>query len=104
MHATRSLTAEERQLLHWMLEHGSPEAAQFLSQLESARVTSLRCSCGCASFDLVVNGRKAPPGVHVIADCLFGGDDDLCGIFVFENEALLSGVEVCGYAVAAPKS
>ncbi len=52
----------------------------------------------------MVEGRTAPPGVHVIADFVFGSESDLCGIFVFENEGILSGIEVFGYAVDAPKT
>jgi hypothetical protein len=104
MEATRSLKVEERQLVRWMLEHGSLDAIQFLPQLESAKATTWRCSCGCASFNLVIDGRRAPPGVHILADFVFGNEHELSGIFVFENEGILSGVEVCGYAVDAPKS
>jgi len=35
----RPLTPSERRLAHWMLKHGSAEAATFLSQLENAEVT-----------------------------------------------------------------
>jgi hypothetical protein len=100
----RPLTVEERRLVQWMLENGSPDAKQFLPQLNMAEATSWRCFCGCASFNFAIAGHRAPPGVHIIADFLFGGDEDLCGIFLFESQGLLSGLEVVGYAVDPPKS
>jgi len=100
----RALTEEERRLVRWMLEHGSPEAKQFLPQLELAQVTSWRCPCGCASINFAIDGRKAPPGVHVLADFVFGDGDETCGIFVYAKAGILSGLEVWGAAVDAPKS
>jgi hypothetical protein len=99
----RPLTGEERRLVQWMLENGSPEAKQFLPQLDSAEATAWRCPCGCESFNFAIAGHQAPAGVHIIADFLFGGDEELCGIFLFESQGLLSGLEVTGYAVHAPK-
>ncbi len=102
--ANRPLSDEERCLVRWMLEHGSPEARDFLPQLELAEATPWRCRCGCASFNFAIDGREAPPGVHVIADFVFGGEDELCGIFVFEKDGILSGLEVYGLAVDPPSS
>jgi hypothetical protein len=44
-----------------------------------------------------------PPGVHPIADFVFGEQDSLSGIFVFEKDGILSGLEVYGLAGDAPK-
>jgi hypothetical protein len=102
--ANRPLTPSERRLAEWMLEHGSPEAATFLSQLADAEVTSYRCLCGCASFNLQVRGRaEAPPGVHVLGEFLFGGNNDLAGIFIFSSGGILSGVEVYGLGGENPR-
>ena len=57
---SRGLTAAERQLVQRMLEHGSPDARQFLPQLAVARVTPWRCQCGCASFQFYIPGFPAP--------------------------------------------
>ncbi len=101
----RQLTDHERRLVRWMLEHGSPEAAAFLPQLEQAEVIPWKCKCGCASINFQIRGHaEAPPGVHVIADFLFGEGDTLSGIFVFEMDGILSGLEVYGLADDAPKS
>ncbi|HLW66997.1 MAG TPA: hypothetical protein VKS79_16910 [Gemmataceae bacterium] len=103
--ANRQLTDHERRLVRWMLEHGSPEAAALLPQLELAEVTPWRCPCGCASINFQIRGNpEAPPGVHPIADYLFGEDDMVSGIFLYESKGILSGLEVYGLAGEAPKS
>ena len=100
----RPLTREEYDLTRWMLEHGVPGAKDFLLQLEKASATTLRCPCGCASFDLSIEGHESPSGpMRILADFVFGGDTDLCGIFVWEQNGALAGVEVSGYAVGAPQ-
>src|SRR5436309_2785075 len=43
---TRPLSADEHQLIKWMLEHGSQDALSLLPQLALARATSWRCPCG----------------------------------------------------------
>ncbi|MBS0263920.1 MAG: hypothetical protein JSS02_18420 [Planctomycetes bacterium] len=101
----RSMTAAEYRLVRWMLEHGHPEAATLLPQLELAEVTPWRCPCGCASINFQIRGMpEAPPGVHPIADFVFGQEDADSGIFVYENGGILSGLEVYGLSGAAPAS
>ena len=101
----RSLTDAERRLVRWMLEHGAPEAAAFLPQLELAEVTPWRCPCGCASITFRIRGMpEAPPGVHPIADFYFGGEESLSGIFVYEKDGVLGGLEVYGLTGDAPTS
>jgi hypothetical protein len=100
----RELTDHERRLVRWMLKHGSPEAAAFLPQFELAEVTPWRCPCGCASINFQIRGKaEAPPGVHPIAEFVFGEDETLSGIFVYERDGILSGLEVYGLAGEAPK-
>jgi len=99
----RPLTKAEYELARWMLEHGKPPGRQFLSQLERARVVS-RCPCGCASIDFQVEGRPAPVGgLNILGDFVFGGEQDLAGAFVFEQNGVLAGLEVYGLAGDAPK-
>jgi hypothetical protein len=99
----RPLTDEERNLARWMLEHGGPTAQTFLGQLDRSTATNWRCGCGCASYNLLVAGLPpAPPGVEVLSDFVFGADDDLKGIFIYEKGGILSGVELVGYGGDAP--
>ena len=100
----RQLTHHERHLVRWMLEHGSPEAVAFLPQLDEVEVTPWKCDCGCASINFQIRGRPEPsPTVHPIADFMFGNGDMLSGIFVYESDGMLSGLEVYGMAGDAPK-
>jgi len=104
MDGNRPLTMSEWRLARWMLENGSPRAKEFLSQLDRAVVTPWRCACGCASINFQVEGLpEAPPGVHILADFVFGEGDDVSGIFLFESGGILSGLEVYGGAGDAPK-
>jgi len=92
---SRPLTTTEKELVRWMLEHGEPEAKNFLPQLEQAQVTPWRCSCGCASINFSIQGYPQPSGgIHPIADFLFGTEENLSGIFVFEQSGVLAGLEV----------
>jgi len=100
----RPLTDSEYRLARWMLEHGTPAASGFLSQLEAAEVTPWRCECGCATLDLAIRGYDKPEsGMNLLADFVIG-DDDLAGIFIYECQGVLSGIEVYGMAGEAPKS
>jgi hypothetical protein len=101
----RELTSEERHLVRWMLEHGTPDAPQFLPQLERVHVLPARCPCGCASIDFSVDGQPKPSaGLRPLADFVFGTGDNLSGIFVFEQSGVLAGLEVYGLAGDAPKT
>ena len=101
----RALTESELHLVRWMLERGKPDAAAYLAQLAQASVTPWRCPCGCASLNFAIHGRPTPKGgLGVLADFVFGSASDLSGIFVYEQEGLLSGLEVYGLSGEAPKS
>jgi hypothetical protein len=103
--STRSLTAEEYFIALWMIEHGDASGHHFIAQLECAEATTWRCICGCASFNFKIPGYPAaPPGVHILGDYIFGGENDAAGIFIFQSEGILSGVEVYGLAGDAPSS
>lgn len=100
----RDLTEEERHLTRWLLENAEPGVPKdFLDQLDRAKVSGL-CPCGCASFDLEVEGMPEPTGgMRVLGHFLFGDEETLRGVFVFERGGTLAGVEVTGYAVDAPR-
>src|SRR5580693_5152312 len=100
----RPMLIEEKNLVRWMLEHGKPEAKNFLSQLDKAEVTPWRCPCGCASINFLIPGHPAPSGgLHPLADFIFGNDENLSGIFVYEQNGVLAGLEVYGLAGDAPR-
>ena len=101
----RPLTPAEEQLTRWLLEHGNPEAGAFLPQLEKAHVTPFRCPCGCASINFSIAGLPEPSGaMHILADFIFGTDEELSGIFVWQQSGVLAGLEVYGLTCDAPKT
>ncbi len=74
-----------------MLEHGSPEARPFISQLELAEVTPWRCECGCATINLQLKEQpEAPVGVNILGDFCFGRGGNLAGIFIFASDGVLT--------------
>lgn len=80
-----------------MLENGKPEAKEFISQLDKVRVVG-QCGCGCATIDFQIEGHPVPTGgMNLIGDFLFGPEDDPGGVFIFEQDGLLGGIEVLGY-------
>jgi hypothetical protein len=99
------MTAAERELTRWMLEHGgAPDAERFLEHLDRAHVVS-RCPCGCASVDFAVSGEAEPSGgLRVLGDYVFGDEGTLSGAFVFEQNGVLAGLEVYGMAGDAPRT
>ena len=102
-HFHTSLTEAEYTLARWMLEHGQAGARSYLAQLQEAEATTWKCPCGCASYNLRVRGMpEAPTGVGILGDFMFGDEDNLAGIFIFQSGGILSGVEVYGMASEAP--
>jgi hypothetical protein len=107
----RPLSKAERELVSWLLEHGTDEGKRILTQLAEARVIS-RCSCGCASVDFSIRGRTAPPksAMSIVADYRWADPDGkLFGIFAFAREGLLAGIDLWsidgrGTASALPRT
>src|SRR5690242_1135059 len=101
----RPLGASEKHLVRWLLEHGGQEARALLPVLEKAGASDWHCACGCASINFSIKGVAKPSGgIRPIADFVFGSDQDLSGIFVFEQSGVLAGLEVYGMAGDAPKT
>jgi hypothetical protein len=99
----RPLTEAERYLARWMLEHGAPEAKEYLAQLDLAEVTPWKCPCGCASINFQIQGHaEAPPGVNILGDFLIFESDGQSGAFIYASGGLLSGIEVYGLSGDAP--
>jgi hypothetical protein len=101
----RQLSSMEKELIWWMLQHGNLEAQAFIAQLDKAQVTPYRCPCGCASINLCIDDAPEPAGTfHILADFIFGTEQDLSGVFIFEKGGVLAGLEVYGLAGEAPKT
>ena len=95
----RPLTIRERELTAWLLEHGQRSSKKLIGQLANAFVSG-ECPCGCASFDLRVEGTAddGEPGLYVVADFLWNdANTNEMGIFVFTKGGNLAGVELSDY-------
>ena len=80
---------------------GQPMLPAISRNSNLAEVTPWRCPCGCASINFQIAGHPAaPPGVHILAEFVFG--EPLSGVFIYESNGILSGLEVCGLAGDAP--
>ncbi|EMI44878.1 hypothetical protein [Rhodopirellula sp. SWK7] len=93
--AERPLSAKERETVLWLLQHGNPDAATFIPDVELATVVGV-CPCGCATIDLAVAGvQPADTGMIVLSDYYWIDDDGHTnGIFVFSVSGQLAGLEV----------
>jgi hypothetical protein len=92
----RPLTLEEQTLLRWLLAHGLEGAELYLDQIPRARVVS-RCSCGCPSVDLALDGRlsKRVGGSTILADVQGRSPEGaLVGVIVHARDGELSELEV----------
>jgi hypothetical protein len=106
----RPPTVTEAALARWLLQHGIPQAAAYLPQLDRARVVS-RCYCRCGSVDFAIDDVVPPVGggISILADYEWrAAGGELFGIFLFERGGLLAGLEVwsqdgLGCAVALPE-
>ncbi len=94
----RALTPEERVLIEWLLLHGTPDAKDFLPQMETVRVHG-RCSCGCPSIDLAV--PLTTPAVtsetRLLADFVGTVGKVLVGILVHQSCGRLGELEVYAF-------
>ena len=98
----RVLTADERGLVRWLLDHAARESSSYLAQLGQLRVCS-RCGCGCASVNFRIGDRgwATKGGMKVLSDHDWvGPDGSQYGIFLFEHDGTLAGIDV--YAQNAP--
>jgi hypothetical protein len=96
----RPLTAEEENLLRWILEHGSEEARSFLPQIEGMKAVR-SCICGCPTVELKVD-EGAPLGDRNAHSplCDFMGrtaKGELVGVMLFQGGGKLSCLE--GYSL-----
>ena len=63
----RPLTTDERILLEWLIANGSPNASKYAPQIPRVSVVS-RCTCGCPTIDLAVDGKHVGGGSELVAD------------------------------------
>ena len=87
----RPLTDAERGLIRWLLDNGTSEARQYLSQLAHLSVES-RCGCGCASINFT---EPFQPAGAALSDHHWRDESGhLHGVFVWAHGGVLAGLEV----------
>jgi len=91
----RPLTQKEFDLVAWLLRNGNKGAETYLHQLDKANVVA-HCKCGCASIDFSIEGKRPTKfEMCVLADYQWRSENgNLFGIFVFEQDGLLAGLDV----------
>src|SRR3569833_163816 len=63
----RPLSAEERAVCEWLIDHGTADAKKYAPQLSRVTVVS-RCTCGCPTIDLAVDGKSTVGASEIIGD------------------------------------
>jgi hypothetical protein len=90
----RPLTTEERALLDWLVAHGLPNAHWYAAQLDRVTVAS-RCTCGCPTIDLAVDGKHVSGASELIADAEGRSPEGISvGVILHCREGQLSELEV----------
>jgi hypothetical protein len=92
---SRDLPRDEANLVRWLVEHGKPEAREFILELDELRVVS-RCPCGCPSINFVLDGSG---GMQILSDYVYEDTDGhTIGVFAFAQNGILAGIEVWSIA------
>jgi hypothetical protein len=86
----RPLTSAERELLTWLISNGTPEARNYIPQMEELRVIS-RCACGCPTVDF-----HPPVGPSQILADFYGvtSENVEVGVILHARDGRLSEMEV----------
>lgn len=90
----RDLSAEEANLLRWLVENPTCGAATD-HEISNVSVAS-ECGCGCASIDFAVNGEpvSVASGMSVVSDYLYKSKTgSQMGCFLFLAGGKLGGIE-----------
>jgi hypothetical protein len=91
----RQLTLSERSLLERLLSHGMADSKLYVEQLPLVTVIS-RCSCGCPTIDLAVDGRAASHGSPslILSEASGVSPEGVSfGIILHSREGLISELE-----------
>jgi len=90
----RPLALEERTLLEWLIARGVSNASTYSSQIPRVKVVS-RCTCGCPTIDLAVDGKWVFGPSEMIANAEGTSPEGIrVGVIVHGREGQLSELEV----------
>ena len=93
----RSLNADERDVLDFLLTREFPGRNELLVQAQSVQTTGLSCTCGCPSFTLQADRSLPPAPVTKRMPTDAHGTDparNRVGVLLFVDDGYLSEVEV----------
>ena len=77
-----------------MIEHADPRAAYLLQQLDRLSVAA-KCTCGCPTIDLALDGEAVPrKGERVVSDWPAKVDGELVDVMLFEANGKINSLEV----------
>ena len=91
----RPLTDHERELVAWLIEHGTyGDRPTLHAQIPRLSVRE-RCTCGCPTVYFALDGKPVPrKGERLVSDHLATVDGMEVGIMLFETTDDLSSLEV----------
>jgi hypothetical protein len=91
----RPLTKDERELIVWLIEHGTyQDKPKLHAQIPRLSVRQ-RCTCGCPTVYFALNGKPVPrKGERLISDHLASVNGMEVGVMLFETDDNLSSLEV----------
>jgi hypothetical protein len=91
----RPLTDHERELVAWLIEHGTyGDRPTLHAQIPRLSVRE-RCTCGCPTVYFALDGKPVPrKGERLVSDHLATVDGMEVGIMLFETTGDLSSLEV----------
>lgn len=91
----RPLTEHERELVTWLIEHGTYQDRPKLESQISRLSVRERCTCGCPTVYFALDGVPIPrKGERLVSDHLASVNGMEVGIMLFESDGLLSSLEV----------
>lgn len=91
----RPLTQHERELVVWLIEHGTYEDMQKLhAQIPRLSVRQY-CTCGCPTVYFALDDKPvARKGERLVSDYLASVEGMEVGVMLFETDGNLSSLEV----------
>jgi len=87
----RDLSAKEVDLIKWLLT--KTNHSEFIEQIGKTKVVS-KCSCGCPTVDLQVEGYESKPVRFVLSAEGFSPEGIAVGVILHVRNGLVSELEV----------
>ncbi|TGK77679.1 hypothetical protein EHQ24_18860 [Leptospira noumeaensis] len=90
----RLLTEEETTIILWLLKNSPSNLTHHINNIANIIVQD-KCKCGCASIDFLNRKEYKKSNLTIISDFKWKDNkNNLFGIFLFEVNSKLAGLEV----------